>query len=49
MLPPKLEIKLSGGCIFYLESKLEFQISLERTFRIAQRINTKVRSILVRD
>ena len=37
----KFGAKFSGGCICYLESKSEVQISLKRRFRIANRIDTE--------
>jgi hypothetical protein len=42
MPSPKSKVEFSGGCICYLESKLEFQISLNSRFGIAQRIDNEV-------
>ena len=38
---PKFRVKFSGGCICYLESESEVQISLKRRFLIEKRIDTK--------
>ena len=39
---PKSIINFSGGCICYLESKSDVQISFDRRFRIAERIDYEV-------
>ena len=44
---PEFRVKLSGGCVYYLESKLEFQIPLVGRIRVEERINDQV-SVLLR-
>ena len=39
---PQLRVNFSGGGIFYLESKLEFRISINSRIRIAERIDDEV-------